>query len=77
MIVTESLPLCDDNQETLLMCSPSQMLNTSTAVETLKKVDEDDRAREAEVYMLRNFKRFMTENQSNLISIYGPNLVDY
>ena len=54
MIVTDSIPLASDNVETLMLCSPSQLLTTSVATETLKQVDEIDRSREVEVHMSKS-----------------------
>ena len=53
MIVTDSIPQAGDNVETLMLCSPSQLLNTSVAAETLNKVDQMDRSRESEVHMFK------------------------
>ena len=45
-LVLDSLPPTGDNHETQLLCSPSQMLNTTTSMETLQKVDQEERDRE-------------------------------
>ena len=48
MIVTESQPVASDHQETQLLCSPTQLLHTTAAIETLAKVDAvDQRLQEA------------------------------
>ena len=50
LVTTDSqLPVAEDHTETLQLCSPSQLLNTSTAMETLSKMDEHEKAREAQV----------------------------
>ncbi|CAK9019215.1 Cyclin-related protein [Durusdinium trenchii] len=41
MIVTESQPVASDHQETQLLCSPTQLLHTTAAIETLAKVDAE------------------------------------
>ena len=50
--MTDSIPTANDHVETLLLCSPAQMLNTAVATETLNKVDQIDRAREEEAHGL-------------------------
>ena len=53
MIVTESLPMATDNLDTLLPCSPSQLMNTTTAIETLAKVDEHETSRKTEAHRVK------------------------
>ena len=49
-VTTDSMmPAVTDNCETQQLNSPSQVLNTTTAMETLKHVDDVDKSREQEV----------------------------
>ena len=65
MIVTDSIPQAGDNVETLMLCSPSQLLNTSVAAETLNKVDQMDRSREFEVHMFKTMVQACLEGFSS------------
>ena len=54
-VVTDSMmPAAGDCDGTLLPYSPSQTMNTSAAIETLKDVDSTDQARESEVPIQSN-----------------------
>lgn len=55
LVTTDSMmPLASDHLETQLLCSPSQLMSTTTAMETMNRVDEIDktRAEEAPTYAL-------------------------
>ena len=62
MIVTDSMSVCADNHETQLLCSPSQLLNTSMAMETLEKVDQMDQSRQQEVCLIWQWPNIYTYN---------------
>ena len=43
----DSIPLCGDNDQTQLPCSPSELMSTSTVASTLNLMKENDDANEA------------------------------
>jgi hypothetical protein len=50
-VVSDSMLLtASDNDGTQLLCSPSQLLNTSVAMETLKDLDDHDKALQEQVH---------------------------
>ena len=53
VIVTESLPMATDNLDTLLPCSPSQLMNITIAIETLGKVSEHETVRKMEAHRVK------------------------
>lgn len=59
VVVSESLPMAMDHDGTLQLCSPSILLQTDVAMETLKKVDEHEKAVEDQVPLIQNFSIFI------------------
>lgn len=51
LVTTDSMlpAAAEDHNETLQLCSPSHLLNTTTAMETLQQLDEHEKTREEQV----------------------------
>ena len=72
VVTTDSMmPLASDNTETLQLCSPSQLMSTTTAMDTMKIVDEIEqtRAEEAHTYVLKQHDEIMGRKISKVLGM--------
>ena len=59
-VVSDSLlPTAGDYDETQALCSPSQLLNTSSAIETLRHQDTHDESVKAQAQLIGPFATWL------------------